>query len=72
MMNAKRFQIYLEHTQHVRLQTLARERNQTMASLIREAVDLFLQQTDASGVSLQDPLWSVIGTADSSCPDTSP
>lgn len=62
-MNAKRFQIYLTQPQHSRLQILARDQKKTMAALIREAIDRFLDQTDLSASPAQDPLWTVIGTA---------
>jgi hypothetical protein len=64
-----RTQIYLEEGQRRRLHQLARERGQTMAELIREAVTYYLERQDGD-----DPLgaWrSICGICDSGVTDGS-
>ncbi len=61
-MGAMRTQIYLTQEQRARLDELARREDKPLAELIREAVDLYLEQ---GSVDLQKALEETFGA----CPD---
>ncbi|MGH2468336.1 MAG: CopG family transcriptional regulator [Candidatus Limnocylindrales bacterium] len=51
-MTQTRTQVYLTQTQRRRLDELAAARDTTMASLVREAVDAYLERSPAAGTAL--------------------
>jgi len=53
----KPFQLYLREEQMATLRHLARQRGVSMAELVRQSVDRFLEDTPWE----EDPLWSLVG-----------
>lgn len=53
----KPFQLYLREEQMAALRHLARQRGVSMAELVRQSVDRFLEDTPLD----EEPLWSLVG-----------
>ena len=66
-----RMQIYLAKNQHERLKTLSSSAGKSVAGIIREAVDRYLEEPGGKPLSPDDPLWDVAGAIDSGLGDLS-
>ncbi|MBI4868069.1 MAG: ribbon-helix-helix protein, CopG family [Candidatus Wallbacteria bacterium] len=64
MSESKRTQIYLPKSTYSELRSLARRREESVAFLVREAVDKYLQEQDPSKLRDADPVWDFIATCD--------
>lgn len=56
----KKTMVYLEERQALSLSLLAKQRRASMASLLREAVDRFLQPSPPAPDVAQDPLFRLV------------
>ncbi len=60
-MASTRFQIYLNPDQYQQLRRIAQEDNSSIAALIREAVQNYLQRRDSAWTTEEDSLWQILG-----------
>lgn len=70
-MASKRFQIYLSPEQHLKIRSISRNRSITMAEVIRQAIDVYLDDSAPVDPVSRDPIWSIVGIADG-CLDRKP
>lgn len=67
-----RTQIYLSREQHRRLKERAKKTHQSMATLIRTAIEQYLQHQEAEKMlSPNDPIFDIIGRGESDVTDLS-
>ncbi len=63
----KPFQLYLREEQLEALRVLAKKRGASMAELVRQSVDRFLEETPLE----EEPLWDLVGIGASGTDDLS-
>lgn len=62
MARLKRTQLYLDRGDFTRLEVLARARETSVASLVREAVAQYISSQEEAINSGEDPLWDFLGS----------
>jgi hypothetical protein len=58
---SKRTQLYLEPRTFRTLELLARRRRASVAKLVREALQRYLEEQDPERLYLEDPIWGLEG-----------
>lgn len=53
--------VYLEEIQYENLTRLAKRQKKSFASLLREAVDLYLKRVKRRHSKKKDPIWDIVG-----------